>query len=320
MQNSPVNKIIIKPYNQSYKKQWDGFISQVKKKHFFFQRAYMEYHSDKFEDFSLLFFDRKDNLLAVLPANKDDKTLHSHQGLTFGGLLISEKLRTEIVLEIFQELSIFCKLNSIERIFYKCIPYIYHKTPADEDTYALFRFNAKLIRRDISSALYLRVPIRYSKGRKWTVNKAKKQNIKVGKSQEYQAFWKILVESLNSRHQTQPVHKLEEIKMLATRFPKNISLFVAKKKEEIIAGTVIFENEQVVRTQYLVNTPIGKDIGALDLVIDYLLNEVYQDKKYFDFGTSNEEQGKILNLGLIAQKEGFGARAVVHDFYEWNLK
>ena len=79
---------------------------------------------------------------------------------------------------------------------------------------------------------------------------------------------------------------------------------------------MVFENTQIVHTQYLANSIIGRDVGALDFVIDKLINEIYKDKKYFDFGISNENDGRFLNAGLIAQKEGFGARAVVHDFYE----
>ena len=46
---------------------------------------------------------------------------------------------------------------------------------------------------------------------------------------------------------------------------------------------------------------------------------LYADRRYFSFGISTEQAGQYLNEGLIAQKEGFGARTVVHDFYEWNL-
>ena len=44
--------------------------------------------------------------------------------------------------------------------------------------------------------------------------------------------------------------------------------------------------------------------------------DVYKNKKFFDFGISNENEGKIINKGLLKWKESFGARAIVHDFYE----
>ena len=64
----------------------------------------------------------------------------------------------------------------------------------------------------------------------------------------------------------------------------------------------------------------GKKLSASDFIIDYLINEHYVEKRYFDFGISTENEGCYLNEGLIFFKEGFDARAVVHDFYEVDVK
>ena len=40
-----------------------------------------------------------------------------------------------------------------------------------------------------------------------------------------------------------------------------------------------------------------------------LIEDVFSAKRWFDFGISTEDDGRILNQGLIEQKEGFGARA-----------
>lgn len=125
---------------------------------------------------------------------------------------------------------------------------------------------------------------------------------------------------LESNHEAKPVHTLEEIKRLANLFTKNIRLFLAKKNGRIVSGALIYENQNIVHTQYLANSEEGRELGALDLLIDYLIKDVYKNKRYFDFGISNEDAGRYLNTGLIAQKEGFGARAVVHDFYELEIK
>ena len=37
---------------------------------------------------------------------------------------------------------------------------------------------------------------------------------------------------------------------------------------------------------------------------------------FFDFGTSNESNGKKINSGLLYWKEGYGARTHTQDFYE----
>jgi len=310
----------IKIYNQNYKNIWNEFVRNSKNSHFFFQRDYMEYHSDRFEDFSLMIFDKTDKLISVLPANIKEDIVYSHQGLTFGGFLVNDKMKTEIMLEIFEFLKIYLSSQNIKKIVYKCIPYIYHTKPSEEDKYALFRNDAKLIRRDVTSTIDLTEQVRYSKGRKWSINKAKKESIKTFESDDYETFWELLISVLEYNHGTKPVHSLEEIQKLAKLLPKNIKLFLAKKNDKILSGALIYENKNIIHTQYLANSDEGREVGALDLLIDYLIKNIYKNKKYFDFGISNEDVGRYLNTGLIAQKEGFGARAVVQDFYELEIK
>ncbi len=298
---------------------WDSFVRNSKNGHFFFQRDYMEYHSDRFEDFSLLIFDEKDRLLSVLPANIEAGILYSHQGLTFGGFLIDDKMKTETMLDVFALVNQFLKEQNITKYIYKCIPFIYHTKPSEEDRYALFRNDAKLIRRDITSAIDLQAPVRYPTGKKWSINKARKESIEILASADYESFWDILTQVLKSKHEVEPVHTLEEIQVLASRFPDNIKLFLAKKEGKVLSGALIYENSTIVHTQYVANSELGRALRSLDLLIDHLVKEVYNGKKYFDFGISNEEAGRRLNTGLIAQKEGFGAKAVAHDYYELTI-
>ena len=303
-------------YSKEYKEQWDAFVKKAKNSHFFFQRDYMEYHSDRFLDFSLIILDQKEKIVALLPANIKDNVLYSHQGLTFGGFLINDKMKTETMLEVFKTLKEYSKKENIQKIIYKCMPYIYHILPSEEDSYSLFRNDAKLFRRDVTTTIYLSEKIKYQEQRKRAVKKAVKNNLIFEESKDFRSYWGILEATLNAQHGARPVHTVDEIENLVTLFPENIKLFVAKKENEILGGVLVFENTQIVHTQYLANSIIGRDVGALDFVIDKLINEIYKDKKYFDFGISNENDGRFLNIGLIAQKEGFGARAVVHDFYE----
>ena len=307
-------------YTNSNKLLWDDFVKNSKNSHFFFLRDYMEYHSDIFEDHSLMIFNEKKKLIAILPANINDGILYSHQGLTFGGFLIDDKMTTEMMLNVFSNLKLFAKENKITKIVYKCIPYIYHIKPSEEDRYALFRNDAVLIRRDVTTSIMLMNKIKYQEQRKRAIKKAKKNELIFEESRNYDEYWKILNEVLMLQHTAKTVHSLEEIKTLSMRFPNNIRLFVAKRNGSIIAGTLIYENQDIAHTQYLANSKEGKQIGALDFVIDVLINDIFSTKKYFDFGISNEDNGRYLNTGLIAQKEGFGARAVVHDFYELEIK
>ncbi len=305
-------------YRIEYKEMWDSFIDSARNSHFFFKRDYLEYHSNRFKDYSLLIFNKK-KLISILPANIDNNILYSHQGLTFGGLILNRDIKTIQILEIFELLYNYLKDNSIVKMIYKSIPYIYHRMPSEEDKYALFRLNAKLIRRDISSTIALSSEFKYSKLRRRVINRAKRESLEIVKSDNYREFWRVLREILRVKYRVSPVHSLEEIEYLASRFRDNIKLYIVKRDYRILAGTIIYENRDIVHTQYLANSIEGKEIGALDLLIDYLITNIYRDKRYFDFGISTENGGRYLNSGLISQKEGFGARGVVHDFYELEI-
>lgn len=306
-------------YTAAYKNEWNLFVKSSKNNHFLFNRDYMDYHSDRFKDHSLMIYSASGKLLALLPANEGEKCIYTHQGLTFGGFIVDDKIKTTDMLDVFQAVRAYLKTFGFEKLIYKCIPYIYHIKPAEEDRYALFINDATLIRRDVTSTIDLTTPLKYSKGRKWSINKAKKEGILVDESVDYDAFWRLLEGVLQDNHSAKPVHTLDEIKLLASRFPGNIRLFLARKEEVILSGALMYENQYIVHTQYMANSTEGREIGALDLVIDYLLTEYYKGKRYFDFGISCEQSGRYLNAGLISQKEGFGARPVVHDFYELKL-
>jgi hypothetical protein len=310
-------------YKSIYKASWDNFVSQSKNGVFLFFRDYLEYHSNRFLDHSLLFF--KDNeLVAVLPANLANNILYSHGGLTFGGVISGTDMSQVLMLEIFDKLIEHCQNQGITRIIYKPTPHIYHTLPAEEDLYALYLNNAKLTSRIVASTIYLPQKREMKQLRKRTIKKALKNNLIVKRSYNFKEFMKISQEILKERHDSKPVHSVREIEYLAAKFPENIKLFASYKGDEMLAGVVMYENNQVVHAQYAANSSQGWDFGAEDIIFDYLIKEHYSDRKYFDFGSSNEKigqvfQAKLLNNGLINYKEGFGASSVMYDLFSLDI-
>lgn len=309
----------VRKYEGNRKLEWDNFLKSSKNGHFFFYRDYMEYHSDRFQDFSLIIYNDKGNIMALLPASIDGDTVISHGGLTFGGFVSDSKMTVAKMLDVFANVKQFLKNAGVRMFIYKCMPAIYNKYPSDEDLYALFRNNAKLYRRDVSFSIYLldRLPYRYT--RKSEIKKGYKHKYSLQESSKYEEYIALLDKILMKYHGTHPVHNVNELRLLAEKFPYNIKLYTAEKKGRIEAGTVLFLQSGVVHTQYLANSDEGKKTGALDCLLDWLITDVYKDKTWFDFGISCEQEGRYLNEGLAAQKEGFGARAVVHDFYRIEL-
>lgn len=305
-------------YEPPYKDIWDDFVPRSKNGLFLFYRNYMDYHADRFKDHSLIFYNN-DKFVALMPSSENENELVSHGGLTFGGIISDRLMKTSLMMDIFEALIVYLKKNRIQKLIYKAIPHIYHTLPAEEDLYALFIHKAKLIRRDVASTVEIQDRLRFSKGRKHSIAKAKKAKLSVKQNDDFETFMAIEKFVLKKYHNVEPVHSADEIKMLAKAFPENIKLFSAFDKDKMLAGVVIYENKYAVHAQYISSKDEGKTVGASDIILDYLINDYYSDKKYFDFGISTENDGLYLNTGLVANKEGFGARTTVYDFYELNI-
>ena len=286
--NAITNHFLTKKYSLEDKTSWNNFVKSAKNATFLFQRDFMDYHSDRFEDYSLLVY-KDEKLVAVLPANISGSELHSHQGLSYGGLVLKLKL----------------------------LPKIYHIMPSDEIDYLLFLLKAKLIRRDITSCVLNENVLKInSSNRLRGIKKGEKNELQVREGGKFKAFWnEVLEPNLKQIHNQKPVHSLEEITLLQSRFPKNIKQFNVFKNDQIVAGTTIFETATVAHAQYISANEMGRQTGGLDFLFNNLLQH-YSNKKYFDFGISNEAQGMKVNQGLLNWKESFGGRTIAHDFYE----
>ncbi|WP_159006598.1 GNAT family N-acetyltransferase [Bradyrhizobium sp. S69] len=310
--------IDIRLYSGELRLAWDSFVATSKNGTFLFCRDYVEYHRDRFVDHSLVVFDGQ-RILALLPANRVDDQLHSHGGLTYGGFITSEAMTTQLMLQIFEAVSIYLRDAGIRSIHYKTIPSIYHSVPAEEDRYALFIANASLYRRDVLSVVRMSRRPKLQERRRRGVAKAERAGVTVGESDDWVGYWSLLSGHLESRFATKPVHSLQEIRYLKGAFPGNIALYTASLGDELLAGVVIYFSTEVAHAQYIASSERGRELHALDWLFVHLLSHACGQRSCFDFGISNEQQGRILNRGLIAQKEGFGGRAVAQDFYRIDL-
>lgn len=298
---------------------WNQFVFNSKNGTFLFLRDYMDYHADRFEDNSLLIY-RKGKLYSLLPANRIDNVLYSHQGLTYGGLIMNAKVTVDDMVLMVKILNDYLREQGFVKVIYKPLPFIYHTIPAQEDLYALFRnCDARIIGRNISSTIIQANKIKFIESRKSGIRKAQSNQIEIRFSPDLEAFWNILDANLKNKYGVAPVHTLSEMQLLQSRFPQNIKLYLAYKGGIALGGTLLYLTRQVVHTQYISASIEGKELGVLDLLFDYLINQEYIHVPYFDFGQSTEQMGNYLNEALIFQKEGFGGRGVCYDIYEYGL-
>ena len=96
----------------------------------------------------------KERVFAVLPANVDREkgVVYSHQGLTYGGLVMSDEMDSVRVLEAFELMREYYKKEyGARKLMYKAVPHIYWMQTSGEDEYALYRCGAKLSACGLSS-------------------------------------------------------------------------------------------------------------------------------------------------------------------------
>lgn len=302
-------------YSDCFKEQWDLFAQQAKNSTFLIQRDYMEYHQDRWEDFSLLFFVNQE-LTAILPACILGDKVFSHKGLTYGGLIVKTDCKFDLYKKMFLELIFFLEHSAVQSLEIKTLPSIYCKASSDEIMF-LNQFFETGIELNIGSVIYLNKPVSMSDSVVRNAKKALKNGIVIRKCDDFETFWvKVLIPRLHDRFDKKPVHSLEEILLLKKRFPKNIELIAAFLENEMIAGTVLFKNVSFTKSQYIGSKANYNKLGSLDLLHFEIIRNMESD--YFDFGTSLQDNSLHENEGLLSWKEQFGARTLC--FYTYTFK
>ena len=305
-------------YSPAHREIWNQFNQTAINGLFLFDRNYLDYHQHRFQDHSLLFF-LEGQIICIFPMNEKDGVAISHQGLTFGGLIIGLRVKIHTYLQVFDVLLNYLRNNGFIKLIYKPLPFIFHQPLALEDQYAFFRHGFVLKNRSLSSCIDLNATLHYTKGRRWSLAKARQTGLFVTESQDFKTFMNLVGQILETKYAVQPTHTAAEIIWLAQQFPQNIKLLAVYHQQEMIGGTIIYLSRQVVHLQYIATNEAGKNLHAFDLIMHYLVKTYKTEKKYLNFGISPGQDIYGLNTGLIQNKESYGARSLPHDIYELTL-
>lgn len=314
----------IKRYNPDDKKNWDAFVENSRNATFLFARDYMDYHSDRFDDHSILAF-RNGKLCAILPANESGDSLFTHQGLTYGGWIWSPKgLDVNDIFLLWSLWLEYCRGVGFVRIIYKPLPFIYAVMPSQEDIYMLYLSGAKLKVTDVSSAMDVSHNPGFNKLQKRHLNALGTSDIvKLITHQDLpdiSCFHNLLTECLDTRHNTVPVHSLQELVSLMNKFPDNIKIWTLYSNGTLEAGICGYITTSCLHCQYIATSEEGRKNNVLARVVSTMIKYCEgNDIRYLDFGISNEEYGRLLNTGLNRQKTSYGASGVVYQRYEINV-
>jgi hypothetical protein len=276
----------------------------------------MEHHQNNFDDFSLI-VTKNQKWVAILPANVSGNVVHSHQYLTYGGLVFKDDVKQIEVVEILKIILIFLEKNALEKLVLKIIPAIYHKKPSDDLEYALWLAKATLVGRDCLKVLDLQKKITISKTRLEAIRRGKKNSLTIQEEPNFGSFWsKVLTPNMQNRHNVNPIHSLLQIEYLQRTFTQNIRHFNVYLDSEVVAGSTIFVTDNVVHPQHISALENRNALGSIDFLYHHLIANVFKNHKYFDFGSSNNHDGSKIDQNLIFWKESYGTSTVKQDFYE----
>jgi len=304
-------------YQEALKSQWDDFIAKSGNGTFLHRRAYMDYHADRFNDFSLMIF--KDNVLvSTLPAHQQETQLIAHNGLTYSDFIFDKKVRIAPQIDLINASFDFLLNQGFTNLSVKTIPSFFHNQANESSLYLYHRMQGHLL--EIKPFFVLHTDnYQLNKDRKKNLKRIQKQNLSISDDIRYlKDYWHIVSKNLLLTHQTQPVHSLKEIQLLAQRFPEQIKLWTIFNQTEMLGGALLFVINKAIHFQYINADPVA-DKSAIDLLIFHIIEHYKKDYNFISFGSSSTgEQG--LNPGLTYWKESFGCKILNQYYYQIKLQ
>lgn len=314
----------IEPFSELQKNDWDDFVWRSNNGTLFHTRRFLSYHpADRFKDASLVFY-KENQILALLPAteiNRDgQKILSSHQGASYGGFVALSPLSVKDAFLLVENLQDYARQEKYDGIDMTLPPQIYLNRPNNYIEFAMVKNGFTYRKREISSVIPLDFSVdeilnTFNPSSRRAVRRAKKQNVFVEQSNQYETFYEILKRNLKMRHQVTPTHTVEELLKLKDLFPERIKLFAAFAGETMVAGVVMFIcNSNVALAFYISHNEEYQHFRGVNLLFYEIIKWCIEKKyRFLDYGifTVNMEP----NWGLGRFKESFGAQGVFRDSF-----
>lgn len=308
----------VRRYTPCMKNEWNRFVENSANGTFLHLRDYMDYHADRFCDRSVMVSNRHGKLVALLPACVESDVVYSHKGLTFGGLIVPKRhLPPQDVVDALNAVVEHYRNAGMKKMVYKPVPHIFAEYPTEADIFALHRAGAQVSRCQLSLTIALDNPLLFNETARQL---SAKGNFRYVVNRPKNEFWSLLSDVLDKKHNAQPVHSLDEMELLAGRFPNNIKLVEALDSDgTLLCGAILYLYNRCVHFQYIAVGQRGRESGAFQWLVKEIINHECEGKTFLDFGTSNNPADNELNPGLASQKYGLGGRPVVFNSYTLSL-
>jgi len=320
--------IEVREYKDADKADWEDFLKRSNNGTIFHSVDFLAYHQkDKFNENHLI-FTKKGIIISILPAaifydNDGKKVLKSPYGASFGGFVTLTQITlkdSSAILDTFLE---YLKHQEIEKVYLTNPPPIYCKIANNYLDFCLIKNNFLYTKRELTSVIPLHAidePLYFIKKRARTsVRKAIKEGVSIAESDDYTAFYEILVES-KKKFEDIPTHSLDDLLTLKKLIPKRIKLFTAFLDEKPIASAFLFIcNEKAFLVFYICHLLNYEKYCPVNLllyeVIKWGINQRFQ---YMDLGTSTVDM--VPYWSLIDFKESFNSVGYFRDTLSINLK
>ncbi len=326
----------IETYDKITDSEWDDFVENKSANGTFLQtRRFIDYHSpEKFKECSLVFFNHKNNIIALCPANEieedEKKIFFSYQGATFGGLIIASKYyKAKYLLRIVKELIVYLRVLGYTEMYLKNTPEIFSKQGSALLEYICY-YNGFTEYKELNpfidySKYKSDVLSNLSQGKRSHVHKCEREGVVVRQIDtdfEISRYYEILCENL-SKYNLLPVHTLSELLDFKNyRLKNECEFFGLFLNNEMIAGGMLFyfEKTKTAHTQYLSAKSDFLQLSPMTYLYYWLIKEMKErGYKKLSWGICTENHGTVINEGLINSKEDFGSTYTTYNTYVISL-
>ncbi len=315
-------EIRIEKFTKEKAEKWDGFVLNESMNGTFLQtRNFLNYHPDgRFHDCSIMIYKGTSDLVAVVPAcaveEKNQRIFLSHAGSTFGGILFSKRFyNLQHVEKVMDAVEIYLKNEGFYKIIFKQPSQIFSRMDNDLSEYFFF-CKGYIHYSELSFVIDLTkysedVLSEFSSSRRRDYRYAQNSGLEfreLDTKAEIAEFYHVLLDNLK-KFGTKPVHTLEELYDFKwNRLCNTVKFYGVYHKTKLLAGSMVFLfGNEVFHTQYLAAAQDDLKMFPNNYLDTNLIMLAKSMKyRYFSFGISTEEHGKVLNHSLAEFKEGFG--------------
>ena len=302
-------------------KDWDALVEGAPNGHLMARSGFFRYHADRFEDASL-FIRRGRRPLGVLPANRVGETLWSHQGVSFGGLILHPRTHFNHVEAAVSALLEHLRSGGIKSLMYRPAPHPYQVFPREEDVFFLEQAGARRVDTKLHSMILCGEPTALT-AKTWnhTVKRSREAGLTVraGGDADLPAVW-ALVEAALERHSQRAVHSLDDLALLRQRFPDEVLFMLAESGEgELLSGQVLLRSARTLTLLYVGDAPAGREVNAGTLLLDQVMKAPEHAGSWFDLGQWCDTGSRQGSDSLLQFKEAAGGRLIQRHTWQLDL-